>query len=212
MTVLKWPDDFNWPYAGIQPDVPVNFGRGMIKVEDQIYWLLNAVKLLNDAAVSMKSVIEYADSMDAKTLKAANVYTDSAVSHFDAALARLEEMVDSLNQNIAVTRNPVTGMNDYTYVALKQVFDACRPYTAVYNDIDTSEMTYNDLNDLSVSWFVFDQYSNVIINDDDTKQTHITPANRLTDATPGYYPDLFVHGSTYDEFDTYGFLYSRKGD
>ena len=219
MAVLNWPDDFNWPYAGMPTDVPPQFGRGMIKIEDQIYWLLNAVKLLNSAAVSMQTVKDYADKGDAKTLASAKLYADDAVSHFNDALSQLENMVNALNQNIAITRNPVTGMNDYIYVTLKQMYDFLRPYPMLYSQFDEPDLIGSIWDDVDamgqgvepLTWFMFDKWSGVFFSGEDWYVT-VTPADHIYEMTPGYFPDLFVHGSTPDELDTYGFLYSKRSE
>lgn len=216
MTVLKWPDAFEWPYAGQPTDIPPQFARSMVKIEDQIYWLLNAVKLLNANAISMAALVEYADEADTETLKKAKAYADDAVSNFNEQLNDLEEIVTALNSQIAITRNPITGMNTTIYVAIKQMYDMLRPHAVTWNELEEMFDSWADLNSWSIendySYYDFEMFANIIKNNSDKHRLFYTPEVNIDNYTPGYYPDIFVHGDTWEELKEHGFLYSRTGD
>lgn len=216
MTVLKWPDAFDWPYAGQPHDVPPQFARSMVKIEDQIYWLLNALKLLNESAISFVGVKPYIDTQDAKTLEDAKEYADEAVSHFNAALNEVEELIKALNAQIAITRNPVTGHNVNLYVALKQMFDMLRPHTITWDELGDSFESWDAMaawsNENDKCYYDLEMYANILLNDSDEHRTFFTPESHIDRYTPGYYPDIFVNGYNWEDIKVHGFLYSRKGE
>ena len=216
MAVLNWPDDFDWPYAGQPKDVPSQFARSMVKIEDQIYWLLNAIKRLNETAISFAGVKPYIDAQDAETLQDAKEYADEAVSHFNAALNEVEEMIKALNAQIAITRNPITGHNVNLYVALKQMYDMLRPHTVTWDELGSMFDSWDAMatwsNTQSKNYYDLEMYANILVNNSDEHRLFFTPENHIDRYTPGYYPDIFVTGTSWEDINVHGFLYSRKGE
>jgi hypothetical protein len=212
MSILKWPDDFEWPYAGQPMNVPVQFARGMVKVEDQIYWLLNGLQRLNAEGISLDTMKSYVDISGAKTLDAANEYTENMFDRFNRLLNELEEIVEGLNSQTAISRNPVTGMNDFIYVSLKQMYDLLRPHTITWDELAKSGMTWDELADTEWSYYLVEMFGNMVINASDEHRVFFTPASHISPFIPGYYSDVFVHGTTWNELTDKGFLYSRRGD
>jgi hypothetical protein len=212
MSILKWPNDFEWPYAGQPMNVPIQFSRGMVKVEDQIYWLLNGLQRLNAEGISLDTMKSYVDISGAKTLDAANEYTENMFDRFNRLLNELEEIVEGLNSQTAITRNPVTGMNDFIYVALKQMYDLLRPHTITWDELAESGMTWDELADTEWSYYLVEMFGNMVINASDEHRVFFTPASHISPFIPGYYSDVFVHGTTWNELTDNGFLYSRRGD
>lgn len=212
MAILKWPDDFEWPYAGQPMNVPIQFARGMVKVEDQIYWLLNGLQKLNDKGISLENMKNYVDISEAKTLNAANEYTENMFDRFNRLLNELEEIVEGLNSQTAISRNPVTGMNDFIYVALKQMYDLLRPHTITWNELEATGMTWAELAAENWTYYQLEMFGNILINDSEEHRVFFTPTSNISPFIPGYYSDVFVHGTTWDELTDNGFLYSRRGD
>lgn len=211
MSVLNWPDDFDWPYAGQPTDVPPQFARTMVKLEDQIFWLLDAVRKVNAAGTSFESTKQYTDEADKKAIAEANGYTDKTVARFNAALNKLSEAVEGLNNQIAVTRNPVTGNNDFIYVALKQMYDILRPHTITWNELAATGMTWDELQEELYTYYELEMFANVLINNDEEQRVFFTPSAHIDPYTPGYHADIFVTGTDWETLKTKGFLYSRKG-
>lgn len=193
-------------------NVPIQFSRGMVKVEDQIYWLLNGLQKLNDKGISLENMKNYVDISEAKTLNAANEYTENMFDRFNRLLNELEEIVEGLNSQTAITRNPVTGMNDFIYVALKQMYDLLRPHTITWNELAETGMTWDELADNGWSYYLIEMFGNAVINGSDEPRVFFTPTDHISPFIPGYYSDVFVHGTTWNELTDNGFLYSRRGD
>lgn len=208
MAVLKWPEDFSWPYAGQPTEVPPQFARNMVTIQDQVYWLLNAVHLLNEAYPTVDELLKAVDEEGAKVLSEATARINQLAQQVLDNLGSFEQKLDALNQNIAITRNPVTGMNDYVYTAIKQVYDACRPHSATYAELDEAEgLTWSTLDGLGTSWYELDVMGRYYIFGNEEERVNVTPASHIGQATPGYLPNVFAQGSTYGEFDQHGFVY-----
>lgn len=210
MTVYNWPDDFEWPYAGQPRTVPPDFKQRMVRVQDQIYWLLNAIYKLNAGAISEGAAEGIADDASSQAEDRAKAYASALFDSVTAELEDLYERVGALNMQISTTRNPVTGMNDYTYVALTQLYDILRPHSMTWDELDGSGMTWSELDGRGLTWYQVDVNGRAALLGDDTERIIVTPAGHITTLTPGYVPALFVNGHSWDELDEHGFMYVRN--
>lgn len=210
MTVYNWPDDFEWPYAGQPRTVPPDFKQRMVRVQDQIYWLLNAIYKLNAGAISEGTAEDIAGKSSVEAEERAKAYAAGLFDSVTAELEDLYERVSALNMQISSTRNPVTGMNDYTYVALTQLYDVLRPHSMTWNELDESSVTWDELDGSGYTWYEVDVNGRAVLLDDGTERIIVTPAEHITTLTPGYVPALFENGHSWDELDEHGFMYIRN--
>lgn len=131
MTVYEGLTGLDFAYKGYQYPLPPSWKRA-IRLEDQINWLLQALEAINENGIS-----------DSELAKAINDLRDNLQKQIDdlhegwaSGDSRLEEQIKNITLGLFLVHNPVTGSYDYTNVALRQMYDAARPFTATYADLD----------------------------------------------------------------------------
>lgn len=128
----------DFAYKGFQYPLPPTWKRA-IRIEDQINWLLQAILYVDNETISNSELNEAIE-----TLK---TYVDNADSDLQNAIDELQEgwktddakiwaELEKLVAGLFLMRNPIDGDYTYAYNALRQVYDAARPYAITYADLD----------------------------------------------------------------------------
>lgn len=171
MAVITDPkSSFDFAYKGFQYPLPPSW-KYAIRQQDQIYWLLQALMLLNDYGLNK---CELSDAIN-DVLRYVN-YQD----------ARLSSRIDDLLCGKARWRNPVTGMYDYGYTITKQMYDMLRVYALTWDEMKATGMTWDELKASGHSWFEVDMFSNLYWGDGKIRAKY-TPAEHIDEQCPGYW-------------------------
>lgn len=203
-------NDFNWAYKGFQYPLPKSW-KYVVRVEDQLQWLLQGLMRLNDSGVSV-------DYLDEELGRAIDALTSQLADELERIERELGEATSDLEQKIAeaeygylVSRNPVTGSLDRGYVVFKQMYDMLRVDALTWDELDATGMTWDALHDSGYSWFEVDMFSNVYWGDGKPRAKY-TPVSHIDANTPGYFPGSGepagegVIARTWGDLLQYGFL------
>lgn len=171
MAVITDPkSSFDFAYKGFQYPLPPSW-KYAIRQQDQIYWLLQALMLLNEHALNE---CELSDAIN------------DVLRYVNCQDARLSSRIDALLCGKARWRNPVTGMYDYGYTITKQMYDMLRVYAITWDEIKATGMTWNELKDSGHTWFEVDMFSNLYWGDGKIRAKY-TPAEHIDEQCPGYW-------------------------
>lgn len=148
----------DFAYKGFQYPLPPSWKRA-IRLEDQINWLLQALMTVNDSGINdeelTKAITAIADDLQGQINDLRNGW--------ESGDSQLQEQIKNITAGLFLVHNPITGSYDYPQVALRQLFDASRPFAATYADADyvgigeatkhgtantEQYLTYNDLDGL----------------------------------------------------------------
>lgn len=170
MAIITDPKStFDFAYKGFQYPLPPSW-KYAVRQQDQIYWLLQALLLLNEYGID-KSELEDA--------------IDSALRYVNSQDACLSSRIDALQKGWYAGRNPVTGMYDFGYVIYKQMYDMLRVYACTWDELAETGMTWNDLNATGYSWFEVDMFGNLYWGDGDIRAKY-TQREHVDWMTPGF--------------------------
>lgn len=144
--MIDYPGGFDFAYKGYQYPLPPSW-KYAIRLEDQIQWLLQALLLINDTAVSHAML----EAGLADTLEEAKEYADRIVAQLDSKISddihNLSDIVDKLQAGISLWISPVVdGTHRYAPYIDKQLFNGERPYLITYGELDSyfGGKTYDD--------------------------------------------------------------------
>lgn len=147
MGMLNYPSDFDFAYKGFQYPLPPSWKRA-IRLEDQIHWLLQALLMINDEAVS-QSIL---DAGLADNLEQAKAYADALNNALSAKVTSnyedLSEQIRAIAAGISQWLSPICdGNNQFAPYIDQQLFNAARPYAASYDEVTAwatdKEYTYD---------------------------------------------------------------------
>lgn len=170
MAIITDPKSpFDFAYKGFQYPLPPSW-KYAVRQQDQIYWLLQAILLLDDNGID-KSELEDA--------------IDSALRYVNSQDARLSSRIDALQKGWYAGRNPVTGMYDFGYVIYKQMYDMLRVYACTWDELAETGMTWNELKATGYSWFEVDLFGNLYWGNGDIRAKY-TPREHVDWMTPGF--------------------------
>ena len=205
MSITNDPqNDFGWAYKGFQYPIPPSWKRA-VRLEDQIQWLLQCCLWLNANGVSVAMLQEELNALKQQLTE----YTDSEIEalrdELTAKINDLQNQIKSLYAGISKVRNPVTGNFDYTYVALKQMWDMLRVKSMTYDEIKALDKTYDELKADGHTYYALEMFANVYYGDG-TERAKFTPTDVIPVDTPAL-SDPIKKGTTYNELNAYGFLY-----
>lgn len=131
MAVFDGLTGLDFAYKGFQYPLPPAWKRA-IRLEDQINWLLQALEAVNDNGINdaelNAAITELRDNLQKQI--------DDLREGWESGDSRLEEQIKNITLGLFLVHNPVTGSYDYTNVALRQMYDAARPFAATYADAD----------------------------------------------------------------------------
>lgn len=215
MAVLDNVSDFDIAYKGYQYPLPPSW-KYAIRQQDQINWLLQALLKVNADGVSADYLAEQiATAVQGVTNGYVNA--DERVKHYlEQLIAALEAEVDQLQIGHTATRNPVTGMRNFTYVALKQMYDMLRAYACTWDELKNTGMTWDELKATAHSWFEVDMFGNTYWGDGE-QRAKFTPTDHIDVNSPGYseyYPGSLagdaVLARSWGDMAAFGFLTDKK--
>lgn len=131
MAVFEGLTGLDFAYKGFQYPLPPAWKRA-IRLEDQINWLLQALEAVNDNGINESkltvAITELRDNLQKQI--------DELQEGWASGDSILEEQIKNITLGLFLVHNPVTGSYDYTNVALRQIYDASRPFAATYADAD----------------------------------------------------------------------------
>lgn len=215
MAVLDNVSDFDIAYKGYQYPLPPSW-KYAIRQQDQINWLLQALLKVNADGVSADYL---AEQIAAAVQGVTNGYVnaDERVKHYlEQLIAALEAEVDQLQIEHTATRNPVTGMRNFTYVALKQMYDMLRTYACTWDELKNTGMTWDELKATAHTWFEVDMFGNVYWGEGE-QRAKFTPTDHIDVNSPGYseyYPGSLagdaVLARSWGDMAAFGFLTDKK--
>lgn len=215
MAVLDNVSDFDIAYKGYQYPLPPSW-KYAIRQQDQINWLLQALLKVNADGVSADYL---AEQIAAAVQGVTNGYVnaDERVKHYlEQLISALEAEVDQLQIGHTATRNPVTGMRNFTYVALKQMYDMLRTYACTWDELKNTGMTWDELKATAHTWFEVDMFGNVYWGEGE-QRAKFTPTDHIDVNSPGYseyYPGSLagdaVLARSWGDMATFGFLTDKK--
>lgn len=205
MSITNDPqNDFDWAYKGFQYPIPPSWKRA-VRLEDQIQWLLQCCLWLNANGIST----EYLEGQLNELREQLISYTDSQIinlrEEFITRIMDLQNQINSLAAGISKVRNPVTGNFDYTYIALKQMWDMLRVKSMSYDEIKALDKTYDEIKTDGHTYYALEMFANVYYGDG-TERAKFTPTDVIPVDTPAL-SDPIKKGTTYNELNAYGFLY-----
>lgn len=205
MSITNDPqNDFDWAYKGFQYPIPPSWKRA-VRLEDQIQWLLQCCLWLNANGVSVTMLQEELNALKQQLTE----YTDSEIDNLrdelTAKINDLQNQIKSLYAGISKVRNPVTGNFDYTYVALKQMWDMLRVKSMSYDEIKALGKTYDELKADGHTYYEIEMFANVYYGNGE-ERAKFTPTEAIPVDTPAL-SDPLKKGTTYNELHYYGFLY-----
>lgn len=215
MAVLDNVSDFDIAYKGYQYPLPPSW-KYAIRQQDQINWLLQALLKVNADGVSA----DYLAKQIATAVQGVTngyVNADERVKHYlEQLISALEAEVDQLQIGHTATRNPVTGMRNFTYVALKQMYDMLRTYACTWDELKNTGMTWDELKATAHSWFEVDMFGNVYWGEGE-QRAKFTPTDHIDVNSPGYseyYPGSLagdaILARSWGDMATFGFLTDKK--
>ena len=149
MTMFNYPSDFDFAYKGYQYPLPPSW-KYAIRLEDQIQWLLQAILLINDDAVSQAMLESGLASTLDEAKQFAEQLTNALKADMDAKLSDIDERVNALKAGISQWVSPVVDGNvRYAPYVDKQLFNVARPYcVSNYELVEHYEgMTYGEVRD-----------------------------------------------------------------
>lgn len=215
MAVLDNVSDFDIAYKGYQYPLPPSW-KYAIRQQDQINWLLQALLKVNADGVSADYL---AKQIAAAVQGVTNGYVnaDERVKHYlEQLISALEAEVDQLQIGHTATRNPVTGMRNFTYVALKQMYDMLRTYACTWDELKNTGMTWDELKATAHTWFEVDMFGNVYWGEGE-QRAKFTPTDHIDVNSPGYseyYPGSLagdaILARSWGDMATFGFLTDKK--
>ena len=196
---------FDFIYKGFQYPVPPSW-KYAVRIQDQINWLLQAVLALDAAGVSTDELTEAVGA----ALDAAKAYTDAKDEKTREELAkqvsRLESMINSVMAGAYFTRNPVDGLHEPIYVALKMMYDSLRIYALTWAEVSALDKTYDEIKADGHTWIELDLFSGTYYGDGQPRAKWTDPENVDTE-TPGYFSvGTTMVGRTWDDISSHGFL------
>lgn len=121
----------DFAYKGFQYPLPPAWKRA-IRLEDQINWLLQALEAVNDAGINDSELETAVETLRENLQKQIDDLQEGWLSGDSA----LQEQIKNITAGLFLVHNPVTGSYDYHQVAFRQLYDASRPFTATYADMD----------------------------------------------------------------------------
>lgn len=170
MAVIKdAKSGFDFAYKGYQYPLPPSW-KYTIRQQDQINWLLQAILKLNDDGISNDEL---------------NEAINMAIDYSAKNTAALQSELDALKKGWFTARNPVTGMYDFGYVILKQMYDILRVYACTWDELAETGMTWDELKAEGHSWFEVDTFGNLYWGDGSIRVKY-TPRDHIDWLTPGY--------------------------
>lgn len=215
MAVLDNVSDFDIAYKGYQYPLPPSW-KYAIRQQDQINWLLQALLKVNADGVSADYL---AEQIAAAVQGVTNGYVnaDERVKHYlEQLISALEAEVYQLQIGHTATRNPVTGMRNFTYVALKQMYDMLRTYACTWDELKNTGMTWDELKATAHTWFEVDMFGNVYWGEGE-QRAKFTPTDHIDVNSPGYseyYPGSLagdaVLARSWGDMAAFGFLTDKK--
>lgn len=139
--------DFDFAYQGYQYPVPTSW-KYLIRQQDQINWLYNAIAYLNDFGINTDELTTQLNDLRAELLGAigegdANQhnYTDAQIAalgqQLSAKIADLQEQINNIVAGKALWINPVTGLIATGERIDRALYDVARPYGATYEQVQT---------------------------------------------------------------------------
>lgn len=131
MTVFDGLTGLDFAYKGFQYPLPPAWKRA-IRLEDQINWLLQALEAVNENGINDSELEEAINAVRENLQKQINDLQEG----WEAGDSALQEQIKNITLGLFLVHNPVTGSYDYTNAALRQLYDAARPFAATYADLD----------------------------------------------------------------------------
>lgn len=131
MAVFDGLTGLDFAYKGFQYPLPPAWKRA-IRLEDQINWLLQALEAVNENGINDSELNTAITALQDNLQK----QIDEMQGGWESGDSRLEEQIKNITLGLFLVHNPVTGSYDYTNVALRQMYDASRPFAATYADAD----------------------------------------------------------------------------
>ena len=147
MPIIKSISDFDFAYQGYQYPVPPSW-KYLIRQQDQINWLYNAIAYLNDFGINTDELTTQLNDLRAELLGAigegdANQqnYTDAQIAalaqQLSAKIADLQEQINNIVAGKALWINPITGVIATGERIDRALYDVARPYGATYEQVQT---------------------------------------------------------------------------
>lgn len=147
MPIIKSISDFDFAYQGYQYPVPPSW-KYLIRQQDQINWLYNAIAYLNDFGINIDELTTQLNDLRAELLGAigegdANQqnYTDAQIAalgqQLSAKIIDLQEQIKNIVAGKALWINPVTGLIASGERIDRLLYDVARPYGATYGQVQT---------------------------------------------------------------------------
>ena len=202
---------FDFAYSGYQYPLPPSW-KYAIRQQDQIQWLLQAILKVNGEGVSAEYLAEQIAEAVAEVTNGYNNADDRVLHYLNGLISALQEEVDQLQIGHTATRNPVTGMRNFTYVALKQMYDMLRTYACTWDELRNQGMTWDELKASGHTWFEVDMFGNVYWGDGE-QRAKFTPTDHIDVNSPGYseyYPGSLagdaVIARSWGDMAAFGFL------
>ena len=115
-------------------------------------------------------------------------------------VARLEEWANNVRDaldalvNGGRARNPMSGMFDFLYIILKQMYDTLRTHAMTWRQLAATGRTWAELAGDSKTYIEVDMLSNDIWGDG-TELIKYTSPNRIDVNTPGFYEEVHINGN-----------------
>ncbi len=105
------------------------------------------------------------------------------LAFIERRLSKLEKAFESIKLGGRV-RNPVSGLYNYTYVALKQMYDVLRVHSMTWRQLAATGKTWEELNN-GKTYIEIDMLANTIFGDG-TETVKYTPERGIDVNTPGF--------------------------
>lgn len=145
MPIIKSISDFDFAYQGYQYPVPPSW-KYLIRQQDQINWLYNAIAYLNDFGINTDELTTQLNDLRAELLGAigegdANQqnYTDAQIAalgqQLTAKIADLQDQINNIVAGKALWVNPITGLIAMGERIDRALYDVARPYGATYEQV-----------------------------------------------------------------------------
>lgn len=145
MPIIKSISDFDFAYQGYQYPVPPSW-KYLIRQQDQINWLYNAIAYLNDFGINTDELTTQLNDLRAELLGAigegdANQqnYTDAQIAALEqqltAKIADLQDQINNIVAGKALWVNPITGLIATGERIDRALYDVARPYGATYEQV-----------------------------------------------------------------------------
>lgn len=147
MPIVKSISEFDFAYQGYQYPVPPSW-KYLIRQQDQINWLYNALACLNANGVNPGELTTQLNDLRAELMRAIGEggenqqnYTDAQIAALGQQLtdkiANLREQINNIVAGKALWNNPVTGLIATGERIDRVLYDVARPYGATYEQVQT---------------------------------------------------------------------------